>query len=1095
MSNNNPTDNTAAQPTEDTSENPQEFESHTTIYSDPVTHDYRRFEWGRTIPGHGTVLGRDAQAELIESHRDFPEENLFIGWDTNQLGFQEIGIEQPFWNLHGIVYGSSGTGKTTTLELLANQIAEKGHGMCIMDPKPDLVDTLIQTFPEHRLDDIVWIDPASTTHDRVVGINFLEIGPCENDHDFAERQGAILDDLVGILKGGDYWGPKTGGITKNIARALIDSPRPFTLVDMYNVLLTQDARRDFRDIVEQEGNQEVLKYTTQIAAMDDDEVDPVIRRIQDWIEDPISRSIIAHRESTINIEDCIDNGKILLCRLDIDNEDVRKAVATGILRRLWSSMRERNSPGRPDPAPFFCIIDELHDLVTEEMNLQEMFAMARSAQMCLWLSSQNPGQIPADIMEQMHANANTVLSFRLANTTHAQRIELRFGFEDPDGNDIAGLPDYEAVTKFQYMDNGERRVSDPIQFRSFPPLPAKRDRHDAIKIQDAALHATGTERPTGHITDPSDLDPLTDSISNQAALGLEFLQATWQAQLTTTDDGIRAGDILDRSNHCTLSNIDLTTPDGQIALQATHVDILNADTLTNTPATTENHVYIDDPETRLRVTSAGMRAVLEQDDGRYEPTPGHRQALAEALSWYALADIDVRITPQTSSRSQNDATGSLPPTDTTPGNIAAAQDTINEDYPLAAHLTDNYGLAFEAERGTLDKPARIIANYQRARSNNERCVFLVPHGHDHDHDDPAHLATRLHNILTDPPFANTTLDTPPGTTIGDTVRQLYTSQNHDPLELTGPDDTTVFAIRPKDQRAVWIDTGDHLKLYDGTDTDATEYGTLEYTDIPRGKREDFTCYAYQNDNDDAWVAATPTGSTRYPTRSELHEDYSVVPQPVYIPPEDRTATNYDIIALPPTTTTNPDLYTDNPDPRTNLSIKSMPGRYDPATGTTTPLIPPRFWTDLDSLDTSPPLEDCPHWIQDHTPDTTHHPHLPERFTDPNSHTVENPLITFITRYLHLDDHMNINPESDTDETLGDSDLAVPKAHVHRTYNAWATHHGHPTLTKSELSIQLNTILTPKPNSDRPRQNDTRITRYVGLTLSTDGHTLHNHLTK
>jgi len=59
--------------------------------------------------------------------------------------------------------------------------------------------------------------------------------------------------------------------------------RDFTLVDMYYVLADNESRQKFANVVSEEGLGFIHEYTTKIAEMDEEEIDPMLRRIQDWV--------------------------------------------------------------------------------------------------------------------------------------------------------------------------------------------------------------------------------------------------------------------------------------------------------------------------------------------------------------------------------------------------------------------------------------------------------------------------------------------------------------------------------------------------------------------------------------------------------------------------------------------------------------------------------------------------------------------------------------------------------------------------------------------------------------------------------------------
>jgi len=75
------------------------------------------------------------------------------------------------------------------------------------------------------------------------------------------------------------------GITKNITRAMIRSENPYTLYDMYNVLINKEKRWNFAKSLQREDadlgttgtgdlSEDIKQYSRRIAQMDEEEVDP-----------------------------------------------------------------------------------------------------------------------------------------------------------------------------------------------------------------------------------------------------------------------------------------------------------------------------------------------------------------------------------------------------------------------------------------------------------------------------------------------------------------------------------------------------------------------------------------------------------------------------------------------------------------------------------------------------------------------------------------------------------------------------------------------------------------------------------------------------
>ena len=859
-------------------------------YWDPVSNKQREFEILIETEEEGALVGWDVKNELFEAHREVDGEPLYIGYDVTARGLEEVGIEQHTWNRHGVIYGSTGAGKSTITENIANQVFLAGYGAIIIDPKGDTVENLLRTIPPERLQDIVWVDPASEVHDRVVGINFLDPGPCDSEWQYYKKRASIIDDLIGVLKGGDYWGPKMAGITKNIARAMMDSRRNFNLVDMYNVLLTEEKRKEFVNIVSQEGLTEVAKYTRQISEMDNEEVDAVLRRIQDWVEDPISRSIVAHRKGTLNIGKAVEEGKIILCNLKIGNEDIQKVVATALLRRVWSTIRARKKMNADEFDHYFCFIDEFHQIANPEMKIDEMLAMARSGKMSIWLCSQNPGQIPEEIAEQMHSNAETFISFKLNNPEHAGDVARRFDHENIEESDIAQLPVYRAVTQISYMGEEGPEVSDPFLLRTFPPYIPQRDFKETVDVREASLDEYGVERLTDYLEKKEDF---MDTLGDEEGLMYEFIQAIWQELLRQPHgerDYVRVKDVIEPFKRRTGIHIE-DYPDA-IAIPEEYVWVERSTTYdpdNHYTGDSDDRVYISDIDTKIAITPAGKQVVLELDSGgKVSTTEGHRQMLRSVLEWYANTGIEVSITPQAGAETANDASGLIPLPET--ARVSEASQLLKEfeeDYPRAYDLSNAKQISFEAEKGTLKKPARTIQNFLRAVNRDQTVTFIVPHGQDQGYDDPAHLAQKLENIFTDPPFAREERHIAPGDSPDEDgyretpVTVLYNQPAPDYLELGKPtDDEEKYAVMEKGEESVWVDEGNgFVVLYDGHTEDAKQRGRIRYDEIRFGSTNEFDWCRWDSHNNE-WVVYAGGAPRRYETLKALQKDWRLVPRPV-----------------------------------------------------------------------------------------------------------------------------------------------------------------------------------------------------------------------
>ena len=101
---------------------------------------------------------------------------------------------------HVHLLGPTGYGKSTLMVQMIVQDLEAGYGVVVLDPKGDLVQSVLERIPAHRLADVVVLDPADS--ERPVGLNPLQA--IDRDH-----QEVVVENLVGLFKSlyRNSWGP------------------------------------------------------------------------------------------------------------------------------------------------------------------------------------------------------------------------------------------------------------------------------------------------------------------------------------------------------------------------------------------------------------------------------------------------------------------------------------------------------------------------------------------------------------------------------------------------------------------------------------------------------------------------------------------------------------------------------------------------------------------------------------------------------------------------------------------------------------------------------------------------------------------------
>jgi len=365
------------------------------------------------LPGRGLILGR----------ADFPgmERSVAIG--------HVDGLR------HLYVPGPTGTGKSTlALNLVLQQMAE-GHGVCVFDPKGDLVQDLLERIPPDRENDVIVLDP---TDERPIGVNLLDGPPGEDD--------LTADQVVGVFarRFGSAWGPRTDDIARAAVLTLLGDPES-TLADL-PMLFTGTAFR--RALVGKVTDPSLSQFWESFESWSEPErahnTAPLLNKARAVLMRRPVRAVVG-QPSTISLDAVLNEGRILLVNLNVGllGENAASLLGGLLFARLWAAVQRRAAIPPEERRPFFCTIDEFQTLVTIPTPLEDVLALARGYRFGLMLLHQNLSQLPLDIRQAALANCRTKIVFA-SGATDAAVFAKEFA-PWVDGPGIVGLGAHEVI--------------------------------------------------------------------------------------------------------------------------------------------------------------------------------------------------------------------------------------------------------------------------------------------------------------------------------------------------------------------------------------------------------------------------------------------------------------------------------------------------------------------------------------------------------------------------------------------------------------------------------------------------------------------------
>jgi len=384
---------------------------------------------------------------------------------------QIFGIKREDRRRHVYVIGKTGTGKSTLIANLAIADMRNGEGVAVIDPHGDLSEILLDYIPSSRINDVIYFDPSDSA--RVVRLNPLEV----TDPAHAEL---VASGIVSIFyKLYSYsWGPRLEYILRNTLLTLVQ--RPNSTLDDVPRMLTDDS---FRQSVLDKLPDDVLKdfWMREYAKMNEklrsEAISPILNKVGQFVTSPTIRGVISSPVSSVNLEDLMNNGKILIANLAQGKlgEDNAALLGAMLITRLQLAAMNRINIPESERRDFFLYVDEFQNFATT--SFIKILSEARKYRLNLILANQYMAQLVEELEKAIFGNIGTLVSF-LVGAEDAARLMKEFGGIYTE-EDLVNLGKFQIVAKLS-IDNA---TSAPFPAITLPlPKSKNQNRKKVLRV-------------------------------------------------------------------------------------------------------------------------------------------------------------------------------------------------------------------------------------------------------------------------------------------------------------------------------------------------------------------------------------------------------------------------------------------------------------------------------------------------------------------------------------------------------------------------------------------------------------------------------------
>ncbi|MDE2311579.1 MAG: type IV secretion system DNA-binding domain-containing protein, partial [Patescibacteria group bacterium] len=374
-----------------------------------------------------------------------------------------FGIKTDDRRRHMYIIGKTGMGKTTLMENMVIQDIHNGHGVAFLDPHGDSVQRILNSVPSHRVNDVIYFNPADLDHP--IAFNILESVDPKYKH-------LVASGLMGVFTKiwANLWSARMEYILNNTILALLDSPGN-TLLGITRMYVDKKYRKRIVDNIKDpmvrafwvdEFANYNEKYRTEAIA-------PIQNKVGQFLSSGIIRNIVGQPKSTIDLREIMDQRKILIMDLSKGKvgEDNSALLGAMIVTKLQLAAMSRTDIAEHDRLDFYLYVDEFQNFATE--SFATILSEARKYRLNLIVGHQYIAQLEQDkstkVRDAIFGNVGTIIVFRIG-AADAEFLETEF-MPTFTPNDLVNLPKYNIILKL--MINGV--ASDPFSATTLAPNP------------------------------------------------------------------------------------------------------------------------------------------------------------------------------------------------------------------------------------------------------------------------------------------------------------------------------------------------------------------------------------------------------------------------------------------------------------------------------------------------------------------------------------------------------------------------------------------------------------------------------------------------
>lgn len=420
-----------------------------------------------------------ARARTVAPPRGLPKYGKPLGKSDHPGHMREVALDVEDARQHIHLIGETGTGKSTLIAKMVLADATAGRAAVVIDPKGDLVTSILERLPERAVRRTCVLNPDDP--DTAVGLNVLQ----------GDDQDLVVDHIVSVFRRiyEHSWGPRTDDIMRAACLTLTEMPGA-TLAEVPLLLTNREVRNvvrfhkhdyagfgdlsTFWEWYERLGEQQRAANTA-----------PLMNKLRAFLLRGPVRAMIGQSHPRLDVQKLIESGGLLLVRIPKGTlgEETSRILGAFVVARVWQAAMKRAADPEASRSPVSLYVDEMHNYLALPRSFEDMLAEARGYGLSLLLAHQHLGQLPKEMRGALAANARTKVAFA-CSPEDAKALDGFFAPHLTD-YDLANLAAFQAACR-PCIKGGH---GPSFTFRTEPIGEAISERADEVKAASAKRFA------------------------------------------------------------------------------------------------------------------------------------------------------------------------------------------------------------------------------------------------------------------------------------------------------------------------------------------------------------------------------------------------------------------------------------------------------------------------------------------------------------------------------------------------------------------------------------------------------------------------------